>query len=161
MGVDSVDGGMIQSGGVEPGGQMGGPIGGQLGGGSIEIMGVWLVIAAVIAVVGGIVLYFTFLSRKNDGRFKGFVGWIYDFLSFKKLTIENILKLTYLILAIFTTLGSFASIPTSFVLFLVILILGNLVLRILYEVSLVLLVICRNTTEINTKLNKDWKKEEK
>ena len=34
------------------------------------------------------------------------------------------------------------------------LILGNLVLRIIYEFSLIMLVICRNTIEINNKLNK-------
>ena len=29
---------------------------------------IWTIIAAILAVVGGIVLYFTFLSKKNDDR---------------------------------------------------------------------------------------------
>ena len=115
---------------------------------------VWIIIAAVLAVVGGLVLYFTFLSKKNEGKFTGFLGWMYDFLNFKKFTIEAILKVTYLILAIFITLSSLASIGTSFVGFLLTLVLGNIVLRIVYEFSLIMLVICRNTTEINSKLSK-------
>ena len=114
---------------------------------------VWLIIAAVLAVVGGIVLYFTFLNKKNDGKFKGFLGWLHDFLTFKKMFIENLLKVTYLILSIFITLSSFAA--GSFLGFIFTLILGNLSVRVIYEFSLVLLVICRNTTEINKKLSKE------
>lgn len=113
----------------------------------------WIVIAA-IAIIGGLVLYFTFLSKRNEGKFKGFLGWAYEFFNFKKFTIEAILKITYLILAIFTTLSSFTMIASSPVGFLAILVLGNLVLRIFYESTLVILVICRNTTEINNKLTK-------
>lgn len=114
---------------------------------------VWIVIAA-IAFIGGIVLYFTFLSKRNEGKFKGFFGWLYEFFNFKKFTIEAILKITYLIFAIFITLSSFTIIPSSPAGFLLLLILGNLVLRIIYEFLLVILVICRNTIEINKKLTK-------
>ena len=114
---------------------------------------VWIIIAA-IAFIGGIVLYFTFLSKRNEGKFKGFLGWVYEFFNFKKFTIEAILKITYLMLAIFITLASFTIIPSSPVGFVALLILGNLVLRIVYEYSLVILVICSNTIEINNKLTK-------
>ena len=113
---------------------------------------VWVIISAVIAVIGGIVLYFTFLSKKNEGKFTGFLGWLYDFLTFKKMVIENILKVLYLIVASFITLSSFAVISSSFLGFLLYLVLGNLIARICYELFLVVLVICRNTTEINQKL---------
>ena len=113
---------------------------------------IWIIISAVLAVVGGIVLYFTFLSKKNEGKFAGFLGWMYDFLTFKKMVIENILKVCYLIVAIFITLASFALISVNFVSFLLMLVIGNLAARIMYELFLVVLVICRNTTEINKKL---------
>ena len=111
---------------------------------------IWMIIAAVLAVVGGLVLYFTFLRRKNDEKFKGFLGWLYDFLTFKKMFIENLLKVTYLILALFVTLFSFGT--GSFLSFIVTLLLGNLAVRVTYEFSLILLVICRNTTDISKKL---------
>ena len=115
---------------------------------------IWGIIAVVLAVVGGIVLYFTFLSKKNEGKFKGFWGWLYDFLKFKKMVIENILKICYLISALFITLGSFALIGSSFLSFILMLTLGNLGARITYELLLVVLIICKNTTEINSKMTK-------
>lgn len=45
---------------------------------------IWVIISLVLAIVGGILIYFLFLNKKNDGKFNGFVGWLYDFLSFKK-----------------------------------------------------------------------------
>ena len=44
-------------------------------------------------------------TKKNEGKFTGFLGWMYDFLTFKKMVIENILKILYLILAEFITLA--------------------------------------------------------
>lgn len=116
---------------------------------------IWLIVAFILAVVGGIVLYFTFLSKKNEGKFTGFWGWMYDFLSFKKLLAENLLRVLYLIVALFVTLGSFAFISFSFFAFIIILVLGNVIARILYEFLLIRLLICRNTTEIKDKLSKD------
>lgn len=115
---------------------------------------VWIIISLILAIVGGILIYFLFLSKKNEGKFTGFVGWLYDFLSFKKMFMEALLKILYLIVAIFITLSSFASIGTSFIAFLITLIVGNIVARLVYEFALLLLVICRNTTEINKKLSK-------
>ena len=118
---------------------------------------VWLIVSIILAVIGGILIYFLFLSKKNEGKFKGFVGWLYDFLSFKKMFMEALLKITYLIVALYITLSSFALIGSNFIGFLAMLIIGNVVARLVYEFSLLLLVICRNTTEINKKLSKKYK----
>ena len=114
---------------------------------------VWIIVSLILAIIGGILVYFLFLSKKNEEKFTGFLGWLYDFLSFKKMFLESLLKITYLVFAIYITLSSFAIIGTNFFGFLATLLLGNLVLRVIYEFSLILLVICRNTTEIakNTK----------
>ena len=122
---------------------------------------IWIIVSLVLAVVGGILIYFLFLSKKNEGKFKGFVGWLYDFLSFKKMFMETLLKITYLIFALYITLSSFAFIGTNFLVFLAYLIIGNVVVRIIYEFSLLLLVICRNTTDINKKLSKKDKDDKK
>lgn len=122
---------------------------------------VWMIVSIILAVVGGILIYFLFLSKKNEGKFKGFAGWLYDFLSFKKMFMEALLKITYLILALYITLSSFALIGTNFIAFLSTLILGNVILRLVYEFSLLLLVICRNTTDISKKLSNKKDKENK
>lgn len=120
---------------------------------------IWLIVSIILAVVGGILIYFLFLSKKNEGKFKGFVGWLYDFLSFKKMFMEALLKITYLIVALYITLSSFALIGVNFWAFLGTLIIENVVARLIYEFSLLLLVICRNTTEINKKLSKKDKED--
>ena len=120
----------------------------------LESLGAWGVISFIIAVIGGFILFFTYLGKQNDGKFEGFKGWMYDFLTFKKMVIENILRVIYLISAIFITLSSFALISESFIAFILTLVLGNLFLRIMLEFSLITLIICRNTTEINRKMDK-------
>lgn len=114
--------------------------------------GIWTIVSVILAIIGGIVLYFTFLSKKNEGKFTGFLGWLYDFLTFKKMMIENVLKILYIIVALFVTLSSFGLISISFLAFLLTLVIGNVLTRVIYELLLVKLVICKNTTEINKKI---------
>ena len=115
---------------------------------------IWIIVSLILAIIGGILVYFLFLNKKNDGKFKGFLGWLYDFLSFKKMFLEVLLKITYLICAIYITLSSFALIGTNFLSFLISLILGNVIARVIYEFSIILLVICRNTSEIAKNIKK-------
>lgn len=112
----------------------------------------WMAIALLLAVIGGILIYFLFLKKENENKYTGFVKYLYEFLSFKKMWLETILKVSYLILAIYITLTSFELIGNSFMAFVLTLVFGNIILRVIYELSLVLLTICRNTTEINKKL---------
>ena len=118
---------------------------------SLAAAGVWGIISAVLALVGGILVYVLFLSKKNEKKFSGFVKWLYDFLSFKTLTIEMLLKVLYLISAIFITLISFAFIGSSAVAFFGMLIVGNLALRLVYEGSLLVILIYKNVKELNEK----------
>ena len=108
---------------------------------------IWTIISIVVAIGGGIALYFIFL--KGDKKYSGFLKKLRDFLNFKILMLEDILKVSYLIIAIFITLFSFGLIGTSVVSFLATLIGGNLILRISYELSILLIKICQNTSEIN------------
>ncbi len=123
-------------------------------------LGIWMIISLVVAVVGGIALYFTFLSKKNDGKFNGFLGWLYETLTFRNMVVEMLLKIFYLIAAIFTTLYSLGLIAVNVLLCFGLLIFGNLFLRVGYELVLISIINCRNTTEINKKLNKMMPKEE-
>lgn len=113
---------------------------------------IWTIIAAVIAIAGTICIFVLFLNKKNEGKFKGFLGWLYDFLQFRTLVIEFVLKASYIALTIFVTLGSFALIGTSFISFLLAITLGNLLLRIIYEASILFIKICSNVSEINKKM---------
>ncbi len=113
---------------------------------------VWTIISIVVAIVGGIALYFTIFSDNNKKQYKGFMAKLYDFVKFKKMLISSILKIGYIVTAIFITLSSFSLISYSFLGFLGYLIFGNLIARIAFEFSLVILGIYENTTEINKKM---------
>ncbi len=118
----------------------------------------WIVISAVIAVFGGIFAYFMFVNSKDTEKFSGFVAWLHDFLNFKKLFIAGILKVMYIISAIFITLSSFSFISVSIGTFFLYLLLGNVIARISYELILMMITIVNNTSEINKKMP-DIKKE--
>ncbi len=121
---------------------------------ALEGLGIWAIVAFVLAVCGALVMYFWFLNKKNDGKFKGFVAWLYDMFSFKKMIVEALLKITYLFVTIFLTLYSLGLLFVTPLPAILLLILGNLGIRIAYEFSLMMVMICRNTSDINSKLNK-------
>ena len=112
---------------------------------------VWTLVSLILALIGCFVVYFLFVVKKDHPKQK-FLAWLKDFLSFKKMLIEVILKIAYLFFAIFITLSSFALIGSSFVAFLLTLILGNLLARLTFEGILMMIMIWKNTTEINKKL---------
>ena len=121
---------------------------------AMDTLGVWSIIALVIAVIGGIALYFTFSNKKNDGKWTGFLGWLYNTLTFKNMIVETILKILYLVIAIFITLYSLGLIAVNIILALGVLVIGNIILRVCYEFMLLAIITCRNTSDINSKLNK-------
>lgn len=123
-------------------------------------MGVWGVVSILVAICAGIVLYFTFLNPRNEESYTGTTKKIYDFLSFKTMSIEAILKVLYLVIAIYITISSFSLISTSFVLFLMVLVFGNIVARLCFEGALLIIMIYRRLNDCYNVLkpSKDEKK---
>ena len=68
---------------------------------------IWFIIAAILAIIGGILLYFLFVKSKTEPKNK-FAKWLKDFLNFKIMWIESILKVVYYISTIFIMLFSFS-----------------------------------------------------
>lgn len=113
------------------------------------------VILFLIALVGGICAYLMFVKSDEEPKDPRLLK-LKEFLSFKKMIIEGLLKATYIIFALFITLYSFLiMIDTSFITGLMLLILLNVMLRIGYEASLIVLLIWRNTSDISKKLGKN------
>lgn len=113
---------------------------------------IWGIIASVLAVIGGILVYFLFIKKDNKGLSKKLVT-LKELLDFRIMIIEPILKVLYLIGTIYAILVSFSFISVSFLLFLVILILGPIVIRLVYEGFLIMIMIWKNTKEIAQKNN--------
>lgn len=113
------------------------------------------VILFLIALVGGTCAYLMFVKSNEEPKDRRLLR-LKEFLSFKKMIIEGLLKATYIIFALFITLYSFQiMVGTSFITGLMLLILLNIMLRIGYEASLIVLLIWRNTNDISKKLGKN------
>jgi type II secretory pathway component PulF len=112
---------------------------------------IWVIISLVLAIVGAFIIYFLFVKpeKKYDNKF---LNWLRRFLNFKEVLIEPILKIAYIFLALFITLYSFAKISSSFTSFLITLIFGNLLLRVIYELCMIIIGIWQNTRDINKKM---------
>ena len=111
---------------------------------------IWFIIAAILAIIGGILVYFLFVKSKTEPKNK-FAKWLKDFLNFKIMWIESILKVVYYISTIFIMLFSFSFLTAGgygVLFFFLCLILGPIVFRLLYEGSIMFIMIWRNTRDI-------------
>ena len=116
---------------------------------------IWAIIALILAIVGSILVYVLFVRSKSTPKGK-FAKWLKDFLSFKVMWIEPILKMIYYFATIFAVLYSFTFLTlggTGILMWLMCLILGPIVIRLVYEASMMFIMIWRNTKDIadNTK----------
>lgn len=118
---------------------------------------IWTIIAFIIAIAAGIMIYFMFV--KSDKKVSDKLQKLRNLLDFKTMLIEPILKIVYIICTVFIILFSFGLISTSFISFLLALILGPIIIRIIYELALINVMIWKNTKEINESLKKSPKKE--
>ena len=75
---------------------------------------IWIIVSVIIALIGCFLVYFMFVANNNFKTKNKFVSWLVDFLRFDKMLIETILKICYIFVAIFVTLGSFALTPANF-----------------------------------------------
>lgn len=113
-----------------------------------------MLVCSILAIGGGIALYFTFLMPANKHKFHGFLDWLYQFLNFDKLILDKVLRAAYLITALYISLYSLYLLFTGqFLAFLLVILGGNLIARIIYELILLAIIICRNVSEMNHKMD--------
>lgn len=114
----------------------------------------WIFGLIIAAVVIGIVLNATFLSRKNEGRFHGFWGKVYNCLSFNRFYSEGITKLlgviTFLML---TFLGLYMVFTGSVVTGILTIIFGNLAARLGYELVMMFIILCKKSVSIDKRVS--------
>lgn len=120
---------------------------------------IWTVIAMIIAIAAGIMVYFMFVKDKKEVSKK--LQTLKDLLDFKVMLIEPLLKVLYIISTIFVILLSFGLISTSFVSFLLFLIFGPIAIRICYELVLIRVMTWKNTQDISESVKPKTVKKEK
>ena len=108
---------------------------------------VWFLIAGILALIGGILIYFLFVKSKTSPKGK-FTKWLKDFLSFKVMWLEPILKIAYYVLTIGCILVSFGFLGyglSGVLMFFATLILGPILIRLAYEMTMMFIMIWHNT----------------
>ena len=112
-------------------------------------------VAALLAVILGIVLFCTFLRKNNEGKFSGFKGKLYNALNFNRFYAENIIKFLYVIAAcVVTVVGIVCIVMGSFIAGVCAIVIGNVALRISMELLLMFVILCKKTVSMDRRLSK-------
>ena len=127
--------------------------------GTMEGMGIWTIIALILAIIGAVLVYFLFVKAKEEPKGK-FLKWLKNFLAFKIMWIEPILKVVYYFGTIFIILFSFNFLAlggAGILTWLITLILGPIAVRLAYEMTMMFIMIWRNTENISEDIEKKKK----
>ena len=113
------------------------------------------VLGLFFALAAAVVICVMILPKSKDGTFNnGFLQQLHDYFQFKQLYIEVMLKVLFVLgtcLCVFV--GFFLLFGRSFGTGLILMLLGPLVLRVIYEFAMMLVLLVQNTMEINRKLS--------
>lgn len=115
-------------------------------------------IVLIASIIAAIFVYFLFLNPKNEGKFAGFKNCLYNFLNFRSLFIEAFFKILYMALTVTITVIGVITFFYGFsdvdylLIGLLFIVFGNLIIRIMFEYSLILIMLFKNTSDIRKKL---------
>ena len=111
-------------------------------------------IAVFVALVLGVVLFFTFFNKKHEGKYKGWKEKIYNFMNFNRFHAEDILRFLYIIgTCLFTIVGIVTIILGAFMTGILELIVANIVLRVTFELLMMFIILCRKAVSIDKKID--------
>ena len=120
-----------------------------------------LLAVGVIALITAIIVFIFVIQRKKS--FKGkFANWVKEYLNFRSILIAGIIKILYVFFAVFLTIMSFIvmfqgkgdEVLPMILTGLALLILGNIMLRVMLELTMALIVVWENTSDIRRLLVK-------
>lgn len=130
------------------------------------------ILGLIAAIACTVVLFLFILPESKRESLPKFLQLVHDFFNFKFLIIEYILKGLYMLITFFCIGGGFFMLfsgtstidniftgETSFHSYagrgILLMILGPIVTRLIYEFSMMFIVLVKNTTQINRKMPKD------
>lgn len=124
---------------------------------------IFLIIAVIVAFVAMILTFILFVPEKRREKLGRFGKFIHDTVNFKYLVIEKILQAGYIFATAFLIIYGFLSIFSFETTFygkshwvgwrgFLIMILGPLALRVVYELVMMMILLVRNVISINNKL---------
>lgn len=113
-----------------------------------------VVIGIIAGLVIGILACVLVLPAKSRAGLSPFFQKIHDYVQFKYLWIESIIKVLYIITTcVITLVGFLLLFGYTFFLGLLLMVFGIIINRLIYEGILVMILILRNTQQINDKMS--------
>ncbi len=112
-----------------------------------------IILGVIAAIVLTILTCIFILPEKKRAQLGEKMKWIHDQIQFKVLWVEKILKVLY----IFTTLlitcvGIFLLFGPTFLIGIILIIVGIVVVRVCYELTMIQILILKNAQQINNKM---------
>ncbi len=115
--------------------------------------GIVLAVVAVLAVIAGVVLFFTVFSKRNEKRFHGALGRLYHLMNVNRFYLEDILRFLYVVLAVvLAALGVTCIVLGKVVSGILMIVLGEVALRVTVELLMMFVILCRKSVSIDRKL---------
>lgn len=119
------------------------------------------IISALVSLVCSILVWALVMPEKKRPTLNAFFTFVSDVFNFRSLLIEKILKFTYLLLTLFAILFGFCAFIVSIsindgraaLIGLLVMILGPIALRLIYELSMMAVLLVKNVIEINNKMS--------
>ena len=115
-------------------------------------------VGIISALVCSILVWVLVMPEKKRPTLNAFFTFVSDVFNFRSLLIEKILKFTYLLLTLFAILFGFLAFVVSIddgraaLIGILVMILGPIVLRLIYELSMMAVLLVKNVIEINNKM---------
>ena len=114
-----------------------------------------LIVALVLAIVGTVLAYIFIMPKSKVKTLNKFWYFVHNVFNFKTLLVEKIFKALYVFLTIYVICAGFFQLFVSFLPGLLMLLLGPIVVRIVYEMIMMFILLVQNTTAIRNKLCDD------
>ena len=119
------------------------------------------IISALVSLVCSILVWVLVMPEKKRPTLNAFFTFVSDVFNFRSLLIEKILKFTYLLLTLFAILFGFCAFVVSIsindgraaLIGLLVMILGPIALRLIYELSMMAVLLVKNVIELNNKMS--------
>ena len=124
-------------------------------------MAPFIVLSVILAIVGAILLFVNVLPEKKRSGLNNFFKKVADIFNFKNLLLESILKFCYALTTLFVISYGFFTLfskvygDSMFLPGLLLMVLGPIVIRIVYELSMMFILLVKNVIEINKKMPKE------
>ena len=115
--------------------------------------GAFIAVSTILALAGAITLWFLFYGKKKQPvEGNAVLQWAYDFLTFKKQFFLLVLKISYCFTVIFLVVyGVFSILFLQVLEGILIIAVGNIIARVLFEYAALFFKMNETLTEINNK----------